>query len=95
MQEIRFNHNYKKLHNQKTAYLIYTYVVVGKELSKEYIKYDTDGKYKIEDEQEYLQLFFIGNKGIPFSTLRKYNYENRQKYSLYMLKNRNFKIIIG
>lgn len=51
MQEIKFNRNYKKLHNQKTALLVYTRIKTGKQLNEEFIKYDTDNKYKINEKQ--------------------------------------------
>lgn len=80
MQQIKFNHNYKKLHNQKTALLVHTRIKTGKQLNEEFIKYDTDNKYKIDEKQKYLILYFQGNKFIPFTTLRKLNIENVKKY---------------
>lgn len=93
MQELRFSCNYKKLHNQKGANLIFVHCLQGKELSKDYIEYDTDNKYKIESKQNYLYLLFIGDKMIPFSTIRKLNQENEDKY-INKLENRFFKIVI-
>ena len=80
MKEIKFNRNYKKLHNQKYAKLIFVALFYGKNLSKDFIEYDTDGKYKIEPETEYIYLCFMGNKMIPFTTLRKNTPENWEKY---------------
>lgn len=82
MQEIKFNHNYKKLHNQKIALLVHTRIKTGKQLNEEFIKYDTDNKYKINEKQKYLILYFQGDKFIPFTTLRKFNKENIWKYNL-------------
>lgn len=80
MKEIKFNHNYKKLHNQKKAKLLSFDFYYGKELNKDFIKYDTEGRYQIDKEQEYIKLLFRGDKGIPFTSLRKNNDENRKKY---------------
>lgn len=90
MQVIRFNHNYKKLHNQTSAELIYYDFKSGAEFHKEFIKYDTDNKYEIDKTQEYLLLVFIGNKDIVFTTLRKANVENLLKYVL----GRKYRIVV-
>lgn len=82
MQVIKFNHNYKKLHNQKTARLLSADFFYGKDLHKDFIEYDTDVKYKIDKNKEYLVLWLIGDKLIPFTTLRKFNKENANKYVL-------------
>lgn len=82
MQVIKFNRNYKKLHNQKTALLVHIRIKTGKQLNEEFIKYDTDNKYKINKKQKYLILYLQGDKFIPFTTLRKFNKENIWKYSL-------------
>ncbi len=81
MKEIKFSRNYKKLYNQKKAVLIERFIVYPEELSKEFLDFDTDGgKYKLNMKQCYLVLYFIGDKKIPFTTLRKYNEENTSKY---------------
>lgn len=91
MQQIKFNHNYKKLHNQKTGVLIWVEVLLGKYLPKVFIDYDTDGKFQVDPKQKYLLLYFMGNRYIPFTTLRKDNVENRVKY---LAGNKVFKIVI-
>lgn len=78
--EIKFNHNYRKLHGQKKARLVWIGMVNGKNLSKKFIEYDTDGKYKIDRKQDYIFMIFLGKEGIPFTTVRKLNRENRNKY---------------
>lgn len=93
MQEIKFNHNYKKLHNQKTARLLSADFFYGKDLHKDFVEYDTEGKYEIDKEQEYIKLLFRGDKGIPFTTLRKNNDENRKKYCS-LTADTDFKIVI-
>lgn len=42
MKQIIFNHNFKKLHNQKKAVLIQTATVKGENIQEDFIKYDTD-----------------------------------------------------
>lgn len=82
--EIVFNHNYKKLHNQTSAGLVYIGILKsGNNFSKEFkefIEYDTEGQYKIEEDTTYLFLVFVGNNYFPFTTLRKLNKENIEKY---------------
>ena len=90
MEEIKFNRNYKKLHNQTSAELIYYDFKSGAEFHKEFIEYDTDNRYEIDKTQEYLFLVFIGNKDIVFTTLRKANTENLLKYVL----GRKYKIVV-
>lgn len=81
MEQIKFNRNYKKLHNQNKAKLIRVGEIQGKDLCKEFVEYDTDNKYPIELNQFYLILYFIGNKLIPFTTLRKLNDNNLHYYN--------------
>lgn len=66
--EIVFNHNYKKLHNQKTAVLAQTGAIKGKTITDDFIDYDTDRNFKINRKGNYLYLLFIGEKMIPFTT---------------------------
>lgn len=82
MKVISFNKNYKKLHNQKVGVLINVSAVKGKDMKKKegFVEYDTDGKYKIDENEKYLYLVFVGINMIPFSTLRKNNIENVEKY---------------
>lgn len=82
MREIKFNRNYKKLHNQTEAELCCIWIKVGADLNKDFIKYDTDGKYEIDKNKEYLVLWLIGNKMIPFTTLRTLDKDNLKKYVL-------------
>lgn len=84
MQKIKFNRNYKKLHNQTSAGLVYVGILrignVFSEKFKEFIDYDTEGQYKIEEDTTYLFLVFVGNNYFPFITLRKMNEENIMQY---------------
>lgn len=81
MKEIRFNQNYTKLHGQNLAQVIHIGIRTGKRLEKEFIEYDTDGKFEIEPETAYMIIYLIGNKQIPFTTIRKANDENLEKYN--------------
>ena len=75
MNMIIFSDNYPKLHKQTTAKLVAVeHITINTKKHKELLKYDckkSDGTFfKIEDG-EYIQLILIGNKHIPFCTLRK------------------------
>ncbi len=93
MNKIKFSHNYPKLWNQETAYLIKVRVIVSESLNKDLIEYDTktsDGKYYELPKGRLIQLFFIGNVSIPFCTIRRYTPE---KLLYYLdLVNTTFKI---
>lgn len=79
---IRFADNMPKLHGQQTATLVYWSALAGCQLAKHswLWHYDTlksDGSnYKLNPDGRYFLLFFVGNKGIMFSTIRKLNEEN-------------------
>ena len=96
MYQIKFNHNYKKLHNQTDAVLVSVSTLkTGNSFSKEFkefIEYDTERKYEIEENQTYLFLVFVGNHCFPFVTLRKLNEENIEKYVGY--EGKIFNIVI-
>ena len=92
IKDIKFNRNYKKLHNQEYATLLWLSVVKGTELNPDFIEYDTDGEYQINKEQKYIFLIFLGTKGIPFSSLRKFNDENIKRFV--GKENQEFKIIV-
>lgn len=74
MKEIKFNDNYPKLHGQQTATLVaVTRIKIDTEKDKELLEYDTkksDGTYSEIKNGLYMQLIFLGNKAIPFCTLR-------------------------
>lgn len=90
--EIKFNRNYTKLHGQTEARLLHVETHLGRALDPEFIKYDTDGKYTFEYSHRYICLYLVGNKGIPFSTLRKFNKTNVLKY--FGQKGKLFKIVV-
>lgn len=83
MQTLQFTDNMPKLNNQKTVKLVYWSALRGYQLKQypDLWKYDTlksDGTcYKLKLDENYLVLFFVGDKGIMFSTIRKLNSKNR------------------
>ena len=82
MPDIKFSNNYPKLWNQETAELIAIKKLEGRKLHKDLIEYDTkqvDGSYYHLYQDELIQLIFIGDKGIPFCTLRRY-IDSKWKY---------------
>lgn len=92
MNEIRFNKNYKKLHNQNKATLLWLTVGKAVELHPDFIDYDTEGQYEIKQDQKYIMLVFLGINGIPFTSLRKFNNENVRRYM--GKENQEFNIIV-
>jgi hypothetical protein len=71
---IKFSDDYPKLWGQKQAILLDVKCVQKKELSKDLLEYDTKtskGEYYMLPEGLLLQLIFLGDKRIPFCTLRK------------------------
>lgn len=74
MPKIKFSHNYSKLWNQETAVLVaIKEIIIDKDTNKDLIEYDTktsNGEYFPLKNGKYIQLFFVGNKGIPFCTIR-------------------------
>src|SRR5574344_1778583 len=75
MNVIKFSHDYPKLHGQRRAQLIaIRFMNVPKDMKPELLEYDTattDGKHDKLEPGRYRQLFFIGEKHIPFCTIRK------------------------
>lgn len=74
MPKIKFSHNYPKLWNQVAAELLAVRpIYICSATSHELIEYDTkikDGEYFKLKAGNYIQLVFIGNKNIPFCTIR-------------------------
>jgi len=81
--KIKFSSIYPKLWGQKKARLVYVQVLDGKKLSRDLIEYDTkkyDGTYYELPKTRLIQLVFIGDKNIPFCTLRKYSKWKEEYY---------------
>ena len=87
-EELLFDCNYNKLQGQKTATLVAMFPdVTGEQLTAHLpllVEYDCrrpDGSfYLINNKENYLLLFFVGEKGALFSTLRKATDENYWLY---------------
>ncbi|MFA5453173.1 MAG: hypothetical protein WC248_06335, partial [Candidatus Methanomethylophilaceae archaeon] len=71
---IKFSSDYPKLHGQTSAELLAVKPIrIDKDTPKELIEYDTrksDGTYYNLKTDNYIQLIFLGNLGIPFCTIR-------------------------
>lgn len=74
MKTIKFSGDYPKLHGQKEATLVaVAKIKIDKNTPQEFIEYDTkksDGTYYELKEGTQLQLIFLGDKCIPFCTIR-------------------------
>lgn len=72
--QISFTHNYPKLWEQETAILLAVLPIkIDKNTHTDLIEYDTkisEGEYFNLKAGKYIQLVFIGNKRIPFCTIR-------------------------
>ena len=95
-QSIKFSHQYDKLHRQTAGKLLFVSKTEKDKLYSDLIDYDTKANgiivYKLPDK-ELILLIFVGNKGIPFSTIRLFT---EKKFAYYTsLKNHNFNIIIN
>ena len=85
MNKIRFLGEYVKLNGQRKAKLldVLSVHINESECHSELLKYDTlrtDGsRYNITDGS-YLLLFFLGDKGMLFTTIRRWTYEQMLYY---------------
>lgn len=91
MPKIKFSHNYQKLHGQTSAVLLAVQELsFPTDRNDDLIEYDTTylspngiDSYPLPDGT-YLQLIFIGNKHIPFCTIRsKYGGSHKNKKDYY------------
>lgn len=90
MKRIEFNHNYTKLHGTTRARLVEVVTVDFSMIGASPINYDTeydteyleDGeiKFYLLEPGVYLRLLLMSASGIPFTTYRKVNAENANKY---------------
>jgi len=87
--QIKFSHDYHKLWDQKKAKLVHV-EVRDLDIGRDHALLEYDTKYHIGlsgefswyhlDAGKYLQLVFLGDKGIPFCTLRSYNHMKAEYY---------------
>jgi hypothetical protein len=93
--QIKFSHEYPKLHYQKSAQLLKVTLVDRSELSEKFIEYDTVytvepaigvcseavmGHYPLPNGR-YMILLFQGNEHIPFTTVRRFTEEKFRYYN--------------
>jgi hypothetical protein len=92
--QIKFSHEYKKIHGQKTARLVDIEVCDRSDLSERFVGYDTvfviDPAIGVCSEEvvgyfplpvgKYMVLLFMGDHRIPFTTVRRYT---ETKFSYY------------
>ena len=85
--EIKFSKNYPKLWGQTSAKLIAVEDInIDENTNKDLLEYDTkadDGSYYELKKGKYIQLIFLGNKNIPFCTIRSAytkQYGNKKEY---------------
>lgn len=74
MPSIKFSHDYPKLHGQTSARLIEVTAIDYENLHPDLIEYDTKtckGDYYPLPKTQLIYLLFVGNKKIPFCTLRR------------------------
>lgn len=74
MNSIKFSKEYVKLHGQMSATLLKVYhITINETDDRDLLDYDTvavDGtRYELKNGR-YLLLVFLGDKGIPFTTIR-------------------------
>jgi len=100
MSVIKFSHDYPKLWHQTSAVLIDVWLIKKEAfpLAQELIDYDTrtsKGKFYPLPKNDYLQLFFVGNKGIPFCTIRRRTPEKEEYYNSKIKERFEIKLIKG
>lgn len=86
MNQIKFSHEYPKLWGQRTATLLEVKLVYKEILHKDLLEYDTTYSEGIERKHyplpsgALIHLTFLGEKNIPFCTMRSYNSEKLDYY---------------
>ena len=74
INQIKFSKIYPELWGQTTAELLAVKdITIDENTNKDLIEYDTksaDGSYYELKKGKYIQLVFLGNKNIPFCTIR-------------------------
>lgn len=91
IMEIKFSHNYPKLHGQVKARLLEIEVFEKRLLHPDFISYDTiylgtEGvfpcgeKYYPLPTGTIIVLIFLGDKYIPFTTVRRWTAQKEQDY---------------
>lgn len=82
--EISFSGDYLKLHGQEEAILVYVgHKIISDKTPIDFIEYDTkriDGTYYNPKSGFYILLVFLGNKNIPFTTIRPWDKIKEEYY---------------
>lgn len=89
IETIKFDNDYPKMYSQRAGRLLAVFNdLSGQLLLRKFpdlVSYDTlrdDGRYyAIKPEESYMLLMFEGDRGILFTTFRKQNAENADKYN--------------
>lgn len=100
MNKIKFSHKYKKLAGQTKATLMFVAVFdYEKDRYPSLTEYDTailEGGYYPLSKGRYVILFFLGDKGIPFTTIRskigRFGLDKEEYYSKHL--NEEFEIVV-
>lgn len=95
---IKLDHEYTKLHGQKTAVLRFVMYTLYLVLTPEAILYDTEylengvPKYSKIHNGQIIRLEFMGDKGIPFTSYRRAKRNSFNKY--YKHLNQTYNIVV-
>ena len=97
MPNIKFSSDYPKLWGQTSAKLLAVETInINRDTPAELLEYDTkkkDGTYYPLKSGKYLQLVFIGNKHIPFCTIRSAYPPQKEEYYRSLI-GQNFDVVI-
>jgi len=81
--KLKFSNDYPKLYGQKRATLLQLLQKDRIELSNDFVEYDTvtcDGDHYPLPAGRYFVLVFLGDKLIPFTTVRRLTHEKYRYY---------------
>lgn len=91
MNRIRFSHHYPKIWGQRAARLLLVAKVDRHELDEDFVEYDTTyhdaaaaggkGHFPLRPGA-YLLLVFLGDKRVPFTTVRPWSPEKADYYTV-------------
>lgn len=84
MVEIKFSHEYPKLWGQKTAVLLNIKIIDSNSITPDLKEYDTkfnENEHYPLPEGRLIHLTFLGDKNIPFSSIRSFYPQKFDYYS--------------
>jgi hypothetical protein len=82
VKTVKFSHVYPKLWGQKTAELLRVCLLAS--VNPTLREYDTkflEGQYYELPKGKVIQLIFVGDKGIPFCTIRRFTDDKWEYYT--------------